>query len=67
MICGVVFLDEEAGGGLELLGILLFVYGDFPDRSEALFFSFHGDGNGVPRSAALVLLPKPNAREPARY
>jgi hypothetical protein len=37
ILLGVVFLAEAAGGGIELLGIRLFVYGDFPDRSEALF------------------------------
>jgi hypothetical protein len=40
ILLGVVFLNEEAGGGIELLGIRLFVYGDFPDRSEALFLRF---------------------------
>jgi hypothetical protein len=33
----VVFLDEEAGGGLERLGVRPFVYADFADRGEAPF------------------------------
>ena len=37
-LLGVVCLYEEAGGPLELLGGLLFVYGDFSDRGEAPFF-----------------------------
>ena len=58
-LLGVVFLDEEAGGGLELLGVRLFIYGDFPDRGKALLLAFCGDGDGVPWPLALVFLPEP--------
>ena len=59
MICGVVFLDEETLGGFELFGVRIFVYNDLTDRGETPLFAFRGDGDGIPRSAALVLLPEP--------
>ena len=58
-LLGVVFFIEKTGGCIELFGVLLLVNGDFPDRGEALFFAFCGDGDGVPWPLALVFLPEP--------
>lgn len=51
ILLGIVFLDEEDCGGLELPGLLFFAYDDFADRGEAPFPAFHGDG--VPRPVGL--------------
>ena len=45
--------------GFELFGTGLFVYDDFTDRGEALFFSFWSDSYGIPRALAFVPLPEP--------
>ena len=54
-----LLLDEEAGLGFELFGTGLFVYDDCTDRGEAPLLAFCGDGDGIPRPLALVLLPEP--------
>lgn len=56
----VVFLGEKAGGGLELLGVRLFVYGDLPDRGKTPLLAFPGNGYRVPWPLALVFLPEPS-------
>ena len=33
--------------------------GDLPDRGEAPLLALRGDGDGIPRALALVLLPEP--------
>ena len=47
VLLGVVFLDEEAGGGLELLCVRIFVYDDLTDRGETPLLPFRGDGEGI--------------------
>ena len=54
----VVILDEESSRGFKLLGTRAFVNDDFAYRAETPLLAFRGNGNGIPRSTTLVLLPE---------
>jgi hypothetical protein len=54
----VIILDEESSRGFKLLGTRAFVNDDFAYRAETPLLAFRGNGNGIPRSTTLVLLPE---------